>query len=406
MSEPVEVSGRAASRAPEAVRPPPGNPRFPLVDGLRALAALGVLFAHVAFASHLRDLGRLGGIFANLDVGVTLFFAISGFLLYRPFVVSDFAGKSISTLAYARRRALRIFPAYWVALTVLAIYPGLPGVFTSDWWRYYLLVQNYSPDPGIRLGGLTQAWSLNIEVAFYLVLPFYAIFARRFLGGADARTRLIRDLLMLSLLAIGSVVLHGWLMASGHQTWLPTLPAFFAWFAAGMGLAVISVLAPMVKGADTIADFLARHSLAAAVLAAVIYLVLGWFIPHDINGFRINGVRTELAFYVGSGVVATLIMTIAVFPRVSGKESVVQRWLGAGTLAWLGLVSYGIFLWHQGVLTALFLDSPIKELTSPWVKFLIFGSITLAVTIPLAAISYYAIERPVLRFKEIRRRGA
>jgi peptidoglycan/LPS O-acetylase OafA/YrhL len=72
---------------------------------------------------------------------VGVFFALSGFLLYRPYLAARLAGRpQPSTRSFLRRRWLRILPAYWVALTVLAIWPGLPGVFTGDWWRYYGLL--------------------------------------------------------------------------------------------------------------------------------------------------------------------------------------------------------------------------------------------------------------------------
>lgn len=68
---------------------------------------------------------------------------------------------------------LRILPAYWLALTVLALYPGLTGVFGNDWWRYYLLVEIYDGDVGA--GGMLQTWSLCIEAAFYVALPCYIL---------------------------------------------------------------------------------------------------------------------------------------------------------------------------------------------------------------------------------------
>ena len=77
-------------------------------------------------------------------LGPIVFFAISGFLLYRPWVAARAAGAPAPAAGrYARRRALRILPAYWVALTVLAVFPGITGVFTGDWWRYYLFLQAY-----------------------------------------------------------------------------------------------------------------------------------------------------------------------------------------------------------------------------------------------------------------------
>ncbi len=105
----------------------------------------------------------------GLSAGVPVFFVISGFLLYRPFVASRLGVAPQPQLRrYTRRRVLRIFPAYWVALTVLAIYPGLPGVFTDRWWVFYGLVQNYSPSE--QFHGLLQAWSLSVEFTFYILL--------------------------------------------------------------------------------------------------------------------------------------------------------------------------------------------------------------------------------------------
>src|SRR3954468_20104855 len=112
--------------APDALRPPPGNPRFPLVDGLRAFAAIAVVITHTGFLSTFNAHGLAGEVTARLDVGVTLFFIISGFLLYRPFVAARLEHRPAPRIpVYARRRVLRIVPAYWLALTVLAIWPGL-----------------------------------------------------------------------------------------------------------------------------------------------------------------------------------------------------------------------------------------------------------------------------------------
>ena len=124
--------------APDAVAPPPGNPRFPLFDGMRAIAAGSILVTHVAAITSFNLLNPLGAYTARLNMGVAFFFVISGFLLYRPFLAARFAGRPPPRIRdYARRRVLRIVPAYWLALTVLAATAGLCGVFTGDWWNYY-----------------------------------------------------------------------------------------------------------------------------------------------------------------------------------------------------------------------------------------------------------------------------
>ena len=92
-----------------AAEPKPDAGRFPCFDGFRAAAALSVLLLHVAGSSGATQRNRdLGPYLARLDVGVAVFFLISGFLLYRPFVDAHIAGgRAPATLAFFRRRFLR-----------------------------------------------------------------------------------------------------------------------------------------------------------------------------------------------------------------------------------------------------------------------------------------------------------
>src|SRR3954471_4935232 len=101
------------------------------MDSLRAIAAISVLTVHIALPSGLLDPGYGGRqFFGRLDVGVAIFFLISGFLLYRPFVRARAHGEPRPpTLAYLWRRALRIVPAYWLVLIVIALAFSLDYVF-------------------------------------------------------------------------------------------------------------------------------------------------------------------------------------------------------------------------------------------------------------------------------------
>ena len=108
---------------PDAVAPPPHHPRFPLIDGMRAIAVLSVVLVHTTVGA--RDLAIVGPLLAHLNIGVTIFFLISGFLLYRPFIAHRGGGAAAPPVVqYAKRRLLRIYPAYWLVLTVLVIVPG------------------------------------------------------------------------------------------------------------------------------------------------------------------------------------------------------------------------------------------------------------------------------------------
>jgi len=154
------------------------RPHFPCFDGLRALAVIGVIACHVAFVTGATVQTRYGDYLAHPDLAPALFFFISGFLLYRVYVAGNFAGRAPMPVgAFWWRRVLRIIPAYWLALTVLIIAFGLPVSGPHDIVVYYGLVQIY--DTHRFLGAIPQAWTLCVEVSFYLFLQAYAWLLRR-----------------------------------------------------------------------------------------------------------------------------------------------------------------------------------------------------------------------------------
>ena len=156
--------------------------RFPLVDSLRAIAALSVVGAHAAFPAGIYEDAFLRQFVTRLDVGVTIFFVISGFLLYRPFVKARVLDEPpVSPRAYGWRRFLRIVPAFWVALTVIAyVQLDHSEIFSRHgFFTYYCFGQVYRPE---TVGGIPQAWTLCVEVAFYALLPIWALAARRLPG--------------------------------------------------------------------------------------------------------------------------------------------------------------------------------------------------------------------------------
>ena len=106
--------------------------RHPPIDGLRAFAAIAVLLTHVSIYSGLVAAGGDAARYAQrLEVGVAIFFVISGFVLYRPFLQARLDARELPRVGrYASRRALRIVPAYWLALTVAAVGFSLPGVLS------------------------------------------------------------------------------------------------------------------------------------------------------------------------------------------------------------------------------------------------------------------------------------
>lgn len=382
--------------APPALAPPPGNPRFPAFDGLRAIAALSVLVYHAGFYSRANEGGHgLSPYLARLNVGVAVFFVISGFLLYRPLLLARQGnGPPVRARDYARRRILRIVPAYWVALTVLALYPGLPGVFSSRWWVYYGFAQDYSVHTATS--GIGAAWSLGCEAVFYLLLPFLSMALARLTAAARRRgVYWPLELAGLALLSAASVAWRGF--ADGHPS-IPssTFAGTFAWFALGMALAVMSV-------SMRDAGHWARYAWGGWVVAAVAYVIICRGLGLG-NGFvflqRVT-VAQDLAVYALSGVVALGLALPAVLEPVPHRA--VGRLLAWRPLAWLGLISYGIYLYHQPIADAL--GGGISSGGSAPLRFLWLAPATLAIAVAAGALSYYVIERPALRLKERRRRS-
>ena len=147
------------------------------LTGLRAVAAATVCLTHAAFSTgHYTD-DFAGHLWARFEIGVPIFFALSGFLLFRPWVrlLEDGTGHQPDLRRYAWHRFRRVVPAYWVV--VVAVYalglvrhePNPSGRGVDGLLRNLTFTQIYGF--GHLRVGLTQAWSLAVEMAFYLVLP-------------------------------------------------------------------------------------------------------------------------------------------------------------------------------------------------------------------------------------------
>src|SRR5215813_4057809 len=150
------------------------------LDGLRAAAAAAVLLTHVGSLTGYSLTGTpVSWVLSRGDVGVPIFFTLSGLLLYRRWAAAALTGGRAGQIAvYLRRRALRILPAYWaVVLIALPVLNPAPAQHAWPWLQYLLLLQNYDLHPwwtGTGATGLGQMWSLAVEVSFYLVLPLLA----------------------------------------------------------------------------------------------------------------------------------------------------------------------------------------------------------------------------------------
>lgn len=401
---PPEVGG-LESVAPAGEPAPTGaeRARFPLFDALRAIAALAVVVTHTAFVSGAVFVSSFKGALAHLNVGVTIFFLISGFLLYRPYVAARDAGRAApSWRGYARRRFFRIAPAYWVALTALAVFPGLYGVFSDDWWVYYGLLQPYPIyDPvadcvlQAQTCGIAPTWSLSIEVAFYVALPVYAAVVGRLTAYRDPRGGMGADLWILGALAAASLGVRLWAIDEPSVGWLySTIVTNFSWFAMGMALAILSVVVERrAGGALRLPSPTTLGALSWGAAAALFGLLSFRLLPPTAAPTALSRPQHVLE-HLGLGAVAVLVLLPAVLGR--GTSGLPGALLGNRVLSWLGKVSYGIFLWHFPIMFHL-----ADEGASAWVPggpFLSLTLTTLVVTVALAAASFYLVESPLMRW--------
>ncbi len=401
-----------------ALAPPPGNPRFPLFDGLRGIAVLGILAFHSAELTARVGtgfFGRAAEVFGS--VVPTLFFVISGFLLYRPYVSARVQDRPpTAARRYARRRALRILPAFWVALTLLAIYPGITGVFSSDWWRYYGYMQLYSART--RVGGIAVAWTLCVEVTFYIALPIWAWAVRRLPRGEGVRGMLRGELVVLALVAVGGIAVQ---LAAAKQL-VPyalgiSIVGQATWLCLGMALAVLSV------GSDHDSSFrglraAGDHAAWCWVVSALAFFGLIALVPSGgLFGLlaqtqSLQGAGSTLAHIVLSAVFVTLLVLPAIFDK--GRTRVPHRLLGLVPLVWLGTISYSFYLFHLTIAQliawpsapGLFSASGLNLLAHVHtLRTVVLFTVTLVVTAVVAAISYRLVELPFLRHKEDGRGG-
>jgi peptidoglycan/LPS O-acetylase OafA/YrhL len=383
-----------------AARVGPGAGRFPAFDGFRAIAASSVLLLHAAIGSgFLYRRTSVAGYFFYLDVGVCIFFVISGFLLYRPFVLAhldDRGGPAL--LPYARRRLLRIFPAYWAAVTVITYVLHQEEIHSvREFVMVYGLLQIY--DDGFRFSGLNQAWSLCTELSFYLFLPIYAIALRRMASGVAVHLRARRELLMVGVLVVvgfsSRFLLVSWRGEDSYS--LTTLPVYLHLFGCGMGLAVLSAW-QSVRSDEPLLPTLGRRPWAWWLLAAAAY----WAVV-NFAGFDFKYLPSSAGQWVFRDLMMAIVATALLVPGVFGRQDrgAIRRFLNLRAVQVVGLVSYGIYLWHEAAIELVqdAFDQPM--FTGAFPQVLIAATV---LSLVLAGASYLIVEKPALRLKDGRSR--
>jgi peptidoglycan/LPS O-acetylase OafA/YrhL len=363
-----EQGGRATAGSGD----PAGGGHVRALDGMRAIAVVLVLLFHLEVP-----------IFSAGFVGVDIFFVLSGFLITTLLLTELERTGRISLPQFWARRARRLLPALVVLLLVVAFSTWLTGTFTertsvrgdllattgyvANW--HFIGTSSYFADIGLD-SPLEHTWSLAIEEQFYLVWPIVALGAAAILS---KRPRLAVGSVALALAAVSALLL--WLLWSPEgveRAYMGTDARIFEPLLGAGGAALVAT--PGIR----------RH------LERWATLVLGIGIAALISGIALIA-AVPTSYYRGGAVLVSLGTLCTLAPLWIGHGGTVSKVLSWGPIAWIGVISYGAYLWHWPLavwLGARDDDGSLQTVTRLAVVVLTFG---------IAAASYYAIEQPIRR---------
>ncbi len=337
------------------------------VDGLRALSVLGVVLFHAGFET-----------FRGGFVGVDVFFVISGFLITEQ-IIRQLEKDDFSIAQFAMRRAKRILPALYVVM--FATVPVAWILSTSDeylnfskaliatsffvsnvlFWRE----SNYFND--VANNPLLHGWSLSVEIQYYVFFPILFLWAYR--GG--------RTVLWLSLLLVflGSLGLAQWGSYAKPTAAFYLLPTRIWEFLIGSAGAIYVSSPNRIRF-----GIVASEVIAWAGLSAIAFAIL----TYD-SGTPYPGMYAALPTF---GALAIIVW--------SSEALAINKILGNRILVFIGLLSYGFYLWHQPVF--IFAKAAGFSLSRPE----IFSALFL-ISLILAFLSWRFVETPIRRFRAERR---
>jgi peptidoglycan/LPS O-acetylase OafA/YrhL len=364
---------------------------LPALTGLRAVASIAVVATHAAFWTGRYGADTMGLFWARLDFGVALFFALSGFLLFRPWVAALVEQRDRpSTGKYAWNRVLRIIPAYWVAVILAVIFvPTKTGGGLEGFLRHLSLTQIYGAN--IIRSGITQTWSLAVEAAFYLVLPLLGWLVTRVVCRSQWHPG--RILIFLGIICALNFVYFIWIY--GHPSISITSrmwpPAYASWFAAGMSLTVIVAAGREGRSWANRALRVVEESPFAVCVMGIALLALA--------STPIAGQASLYQESAGTAIARNTLYASAAFllivTLVTPGHNAIQRALELPVMQWLGKISYELFLVH--VMLVELAMNILDYQTFTGSMFLAF-SMTMALSIPAAWLLYRIFEAPLRRF--------
>ena len=348
--------------------------RIPSLTGIRALAALLVIGTHAAYTTGKYTHGYAGLLLSRMEIGVSIFFVLSGFLLFVPWVRAAQAGTSAPSLRrYGWHRIRRIMPAYVVAVLGAFVLYHFHDAGPNPGHSWYGLLRNLTLTQIYTDGymfshihqGLTQMWSLAVEVSFSVALPIIGYLVLTVLCRRRWRPRLA-----LAGLAVCALISSAWMvyvhtaqhLPDGARLWLP---GYLAWFIGGMMLAVLAAM-----------------GVRCYWFLALPLVVVSYFIVSTPVAGEATTSPTGLAEAVVKTIFYAVIATLIVAPPALGDRGAYERLLSSRPMVWLGEISYEIFLVHLMIME-LAMTQVLHWRVYTGNAAVLF-TVTLALTIPVA----------------------
>lgn len=346
--------------------------RFPSLDGIRAISILGVIYAHACESPGFPNIDysvfQFALSFVFGDHGVNAFFVVSGFIITSLLLKEESQGSQISLRNFYIRRALRILPAYFTYLLVIYLVNNFniikdldvrsfvqPLTFTTGTW-------GLPTTPGRTLG---HSWSLSVEEQFYLFWPTLLVIVR-----SQKWRNVIVVLLILSIPCIRAIYYYIY-----HQPYYYTFPLRGDCILMGCFLALNS---------KTIVKLFANRTLQRILLVLLCSCtyILGRFTAKAYLGF----ITVPLDIFFQGLFFSMIIISYSCIPR---KQSFVYKILNLKPVAFIGVLSYSLYIWQQAILQT------SATIVHSWKSF----PYNIIITFLLAVGSYYLLEKPFLRLR-------
>lgn len=382
---------RPAPEATSRARP------FIAGDPVRGVAALAVCCYHAALAaivatrpgdrlSGFAVLGPAGPVISRFFLALPIFFVLSGYLIARPFVTAYLDGRPMPRPGpYFRNRVLRIVPAFWVIYAVVLALQGVTLRSIPDAVVGLGFAQNYRLN-GVS-GVLPQAWSVDVEVGFYALMPLGMWILAKLSRGLSSRRRIAVLAVLLVGIMFASVDLRS--LRPGSSTWLLSPPATAYVFVPGVLLALAEPWArSIVKDSGhgrLLVWALVVTSLVAVVGDAALTPRGRLVIPGLLSGPR------PLLETLGMGALVAALL-VRQWYRGDCPMALDNRFI-----RWVGQRSYSFYLVHIAVLTGL--AGVLSAGLTPDVALLALIGAGVPASLVIAGISYRLVERPFLALK-------